>query len=351
LGLKKSSISHIVAELLAYGIILEKELGTSTIAGGRKPRFLELHANFSGFLGIEIQPNRYSGALLNLNGDVLHTWEGKLHTYNDGFSASLTQIYHEISTTMPHGLPPVAGVCLGVPGYVDPYSNTILYSVPHGLRTQKVEDFSPILNSPVFVENDANCCAWGELIVDRGRVQDDFLTILLEFQERNPKLGQDFGISTGFGVVIDGRIHYGKQFTAGEFRSLFWKTGNKSQMGMEDISIQRVQKRPEILDDYLVELLRNLTPLISVMNPQGVIFCGDGRALLPRIQTLVEQKLTNEYLGTEELGSLLTACSYPTHNVAIGAAARLLQILFEQPRLSTDSPRIGIGWDEFLKVD
>jgi len=64
LGLKKSSISHIVAELLAYGIVLEKELGASTMAGGRKPRFLELQENFGAFLGIEIQPNRYSGALL-----------------------------------------------------------------------------------------------------------------------------------------------------------------------------------------------------------------------------------------------------------------------------------------------
>ncbi|KGE73598.1 ROK family transcriptional regulator [Spirochaeta lutea] len=348
LGLKKSSISNIVAELLEAGIISEREQGESSASGGRKPIFLEVNRQFCGFLGIEVQPNRYNAVFLDLAGRVLFQREGKVSTYRDGFEPSLEKIYEELAPLAEQTGLPVAGICLGVPGYVHPADGTILYSIPHGLENWRVSPRAQPWDVPVYVENDANCCAWGELMVHPNSGAVDFLSVLMEFQEENPRLQQDIGISTGFGVVINGSLYYGQAFNSGEFKSALWTRNNKSQVGIPDEQLLGIRENQDILDDYLTELLMNLSPIVSVMSPQRVVLCGDGRNLLPRISYLLESRLSDRFIGLAAQRGLFQPSIHAQHNVAIGAAGRLLETLFDQPRIGRSRYEMGVDWEYVL---
>jgi predicted ArsR family transcriptional regulator len=72
LGLKKSTISSIVAELVHHGLLVQSEQGVSTSAGGRKPVYLTLNDGYCAFLGIELQPTKYRAVALDLAGKVLY---------------------------------------------------------------------------------------------------------------------------------------------------------------------------------------------------------------------------------------------------------------------------------------
>lgn len=68
LGLDKSTISSIVANLLNDGIIREHAEGEAGPQGGRKPVYLTLNRSYACVLGIEFRPESYTAVAVDLQG-------------------------------------------------------------------------------------------------------------------------------------------------------------------------------------------------------------------------------------------------------------------------------------------
>ncbi len=346
LGLKKSTISSIVTELVHHGLLVQSEQGTSTAAGGRKPVFLTLNNGYCSFLGIELQPGRYRAVILDLGGNVLHRETGGVTPSPDGVWDAMEKIYQKLQPAVKAVRAPLAAVGVGIPGYVNPDTGVVGYSIPHNLTDF---DFSEIPNPwgrPVHVENDAKCAALAELVEADASRPESFMSLLMEFQDENPFLGKTAGISTGIGIVIDGAVYHGAGFKSGDFKSMFWRIGNESQVGIPDRDLSAVRERPEVLEAYTEEILRNLSPLISVLDPERVVLCGDAAPTLERAKAILEGQLSGTFVSLPEVAARLCVSRHREYAVALGAAGRFLVSLGQSQGLYP--PEAGaLDW-EFL---
>lgn len=347
-GLEKSSITAIVGELIDRGLLIEAEVGETASAVGRKPVFLKLNEDFCCLLGIEIQPSRYHAVVLNLGGGVLHQESGPLEVPDRPFEAKLSEVYDRLMPVITALKPPLAALCVGVPGLVDPQGNRVHLSVPHDLRDWSFGKLSNPWNVPALVENDANCCAWATLMDGDPTDGGDFLALLLEYQDPNPRIGQEKGVSLGFGVVLNGELHYGHNFEAGEFRSVFWRAGRRSQTGIDDRDLEKIAQDPQVLDRYLEELLVNLVPICSILAPERILLCGEAGRAHQRIQALLAGPLADSWLGVSGLAARFEPSPRASEAVAVGAAARILMTLFNSRSLSKTAQGASLDWEGLL---
>lgn len=347
LGLKKSSITSIVAELVENGLLMQKEEGASTVAGGRKPVFLQINENFCCFLGVELQPNKYRAVVLDLAGTIVHREMGTISTFPGGFAGALAQIYDMLDSTVRALSAPLACVGIGIPGYLNPATGKVFRSTPLGLIDF---DFNAIDNPwgvPASVENDANCCAWAELTEADPKSPKSFLAILMEYQEQNPLLRQEAGVSVGIGTVIDGDVYYGSSYSSGDFKSLFWRAGNKSQVGIPDAKLTTVKTDADTYAAFIQEILLHLSPLMSVFDPERVIFCGDAAPTMDQVREIIGTRIPDAHVSKPENVARLSVSRYQEYAVALGAAGRLLVSLAHPQRVFGGVPPGVPDW-EFL---
>lgn len=98
----------------------------------------------------------------------------------------------------------VAAVGIAAPGAVDIPRGVVLEAPNLGWTDLPLRDIiARRLDRPVVVDNDVNAAAWGEYRLGAGRGAHSVLGVWV-------------GTGVGGGLVLDGRLHHGPLFTAGE---------------------------------------------------------------------------------------------------------------------------------------
>lgn len=103
------------------------------------------------------------------------------------------------------GLADLAGVGIGVPGFIDMDSGVIIGSsnLPGFTGFPVRDEIQKQLGTPIILENDANAAALGESWIGAGRDVQDLILITL-------------GTGIGGGIIVNGRILHGFLGMAGE---------------------------------------------------------------------------------------------------------------------------------------
>jgi hypothetical protein len=203
LKLDKSTITIIVNDLIAAGLVREVAVGEASPRGGRKPVYLTVNKDFGCVVGIEVQPQSYSIVALNLQGDILYSENGPARARGDNLVELVLGL---VDRAIGHLGPSVRviGVGVGVPGIVNQRDGKIIVSMPLGAFEEL--DFRAAiaekLRLPVFLENDANCCAWSEIAFHRSFELRNFLFALIEFRRGSVDVDLFTGIAIGLGLVI-----------------------------------------------------------------------------------------------------------------------------------------------------
>jgi glucokinase len=98
-----------------------------------------------------------------------------------------------------------AAVGVGAAGFVDAERTTVLFAanLPGWRDAALREHVAERVDLPVYIENDANCAAWGEYRFGAGEQQRDVTLLTI-------------GTGIGAGLVIDGRLYRGHFGIAGE---------------------------------------------------------------------------------------------------------------------------------------
>jgi len=87
------------------------------------------------------------------------------------------------------------------------------------------------LGRPVALDNDVNGAVWGEYHLGAGRGHKDLLGVWV-------------GTGVGGGLVLDGRLHHGRFFTAGEIgHTVMNPTGVPGERTLEDLCSRMAMKR------------------------------------------------------------------------------------------------------------
>ena len=204
-GLGRSVVTARLGELQSLGLVVEDGLAPST--GGRAPRQLRLRAEAGvvggiaiGALGMEVGVSDLYGRTISRIDDPISVADGP-----DVVLARAEEMLDQQLASYADDRP-VWGVGVGVPGPVD-FARGVPVAPPimPGWDAYPVRDrIARRYDAPVWVDNDVNLLALGELRTSHGaRGVQDMIYVKI-------------GTGIGAGLVSRGRIHRGANGSAGD---------------------------------------------------------------------------------------------------------------------------------------
>jgi glucokinase-like ROK family protein len=323
IGLNRSTISSIIAQLLEDGLVHETELQTDKI--GRPGLSLELNPAGGCVVGVEIGVAFVHVILTDLLAGVI--WRRRfslpsdeprdvyLHTAEVMVQQALTQAEQRNQR--------VFGIGMSVPGMVDVNEGVLRFAPNlHWHDVALVAPWTQRFNLPVFVENDANAAALGEYLFGVAKDAPNFLYL-------------SAGAGLGGGIIVDGQIFRGHGGYAGEVGHMTidpngelcscgkrgcWETlvgpravverykqraaGNSASTlcnSLGDVSFEHIVQAAEMGDVTADTILQGvghflglgIANLVNVFNPQLVVLGGvlstANEIFIPMIRETVKQ--------------------------------------------------------------
>jgi len=199
-GLTRTSVSDLVGELLASGVVREGERGPSS--GGKAPILLNVVNESRHLIGIDVGESVFSGAVVNLRGEIRHAVEIPLDGA-DG-EAALELVFRLVETLIAAAGRPLLGIGVGAPGLVDGSSGMVVWAVNLDWRDLPLGAIlAERFGVPVHVANDSHAAALAEY------------TFASDERRRNVVVVK-VGRGIGSGIILDGRLFHGDRFGAGE---------------------------------------------------------------------------------------------------------------------------------------
>lgn len=347
LNLYRSTVTNIIASLIDHKVVYEGEEGSGMARGGRKPIILRLNEKFGCVVGFDIQPSHYRAVILDITGETL--WEGMGMIPDVHFDGVIDFLMDMVLVEVEKLGMPLLGVCAGIPGIVDSDRGIIKYAEPFKLVEYDLYAyFTERYDVPILVENDANCCAWLEMTLNRQVNLGDFICLIADYHEGNYQFGDRSGIGVGVGLSIGGKVYHGSHSAAGEFCSISWRKGCLGQTGLpEDLLIQSAYDE-DAWQIWMRDLFASLVPVISVVDPRVVFIHGKPFADEQKIRRQMDEIVPQFPAVLEKIGCQIVFNAQDETVVARGAAMMYLQKLFAVPELSEMDARCHFDWDDVI---
>ncbi len=206
-GLGKATVSTIVSEWIAAGVISEAGARVRLSSIGRRPVNLELNGTARVAIGIELTGSECIAALTDLCNEPLRVLRTPMAS--SSIAATVEVIEKAAAELMKgHGRQRLLGIGVGVPGPVDVDRQRVIraenidwFDVPLGsLLTERI-------GKPVIVVKRNSAGALGEHWYGVGKGTDNLVYISI-------------GVGIGSGIIVHGELYEGATGTAGEIGHL-----------------------------------------------------------------------------------------------------------------------------------
>lgn len=346
LELDKSTVTLLVNKMLKCNVLETLSEGNPGPRGGRKPQALGIRADFGYFLGLEVQPKGIRIVLIDLLGNLIEKSKRFISLEKASLEKDLLpeilKIYNEMKSRYS-----ILGIGLALSGIIDHYQGRILQSMVLDIYepVPLLDLTKDLFPCPVIVENDANCCAWGELVQNRERNLSDFLFILLESDYLYDTLNVENRFSMGLGISFDGKIYHGKQFSSGEFRSMLWTAGTGSQFAMDIHDLAKLRTDTGLRNQLFHEISRNIAFLTNTLNLNHLYIGGDIEPYWEEFRTTLEEEIQRNWSYPDRVSCECHLSSKGEYAAAYGAAAMHLERIFASHQASfyqERSQKIGL---------
>lgn len=330
-GLTKPTISNLITELLAEGLVSEAGPGRSSDSGGKRPTLLQFEPGAYQVIGVTVSGSRVLGVLSNLAGvaSALH-----LRDLPGAGRPGMGAVEEVVNGLLPQLDAPLLCIGVGLPGSVDAW----LAEKPLTVVTALEDAFGV----PVHLANQAELCALGQLAFAEGA--EEVATSVTLMVEDSVEIGV---------CLAGGRFHYGSDLsdtllcrpaatiTAAEaFR---WRRVEArarelaaehpgTRLDADGLSYLRLRaaaaQGDEAAEALIGELARTLAPLlasiVATLRP-GLLSLGGplsdlGGPFLDRLRAEAER-----LLPPEQLAEVLLDVTYSGQVGAMGAVALAIQ--------------------------
>ncbi|MGA7238312.1 MAG: ROK family transcriptional regulator [Bryobacteraceae bacterium] len=233
-GLSVPTVASSVSRLEHMG--LAKRLGKGSSSGGRPPDLLRFNEAYGYVAGIEISDTEIRLSIANLTGEVIGESEGEIG--EKSWPMAVVERMVALLTSLRESLriPAKRLLAVGVaaPGITDVDAGVVV-SVPTMQGWENVplgRLLAERLHAQVIVENDVNIAALGEHSYGMAQGEPNFAFVHI-------------GRGVGAGLIINGQIHHGPEWTAGEIGYLpvpgsSVQAVRKSQLGALECAIGSV---------------------------------------------------------------------------------------------------------------
>ncbi|MFC1414801.1 ROK family transcriptional regulator [Streptacidiphilus sp. N1-12] len=314
-GLSRATVSSVVLDLIAEGLVGEEEAARDGRANGRPAQTLSVLPHAAYAAAADIGRTHLHVVVCDLSGDVV--WERRVDNDVDAHPESTLAL---VTRTVAEGLAhsgissrQVLGLGVGIACPVHRGGDTLDASgiMPGWVDVDPAAELAARTGLPTQLLNDANAGAIGEWLYGAGQGVDDLVYIRLS-------------AGIGAGVIADGRLLTGGGGLAGEIGhlqvvpdGLFCRCGNRGclETVASPTSIARLLSRSwgrQVDPDDLSALLdsgqpavqtavreageavgRALATTVTLLDPQLVIIGGDfswaGEILLDPIRRGIER--------------------------------------------------------------
>jgi len=204
LRFSKSRLNAVTSNLTAAGLI--SETGTRASSGGRRPEALALDERLGVIVAVDLGATSLDVALLTPGMNVVCavSEDADVRQGPGGVMARIKQLVRDLLRRAHLPSEAVIAVGMGVPGPVEFHSGLLVDPpiMPGWEGFSIRDDFAELTGAPVFIDNDVNILALGELWHGR-RFANDFIVVKV-------------GTGIGCGIITGGRIYRGANGAAGD---------------------------------------------------------------------------------------------------------------------------------------
>ncbi|MEA5006944.1 MAG: ROK family transcriptional regulator [Rikenellaceae bacterium] len=197
------TMTKLIGELIAEGFVLD--FGKQGTSGGRRPNMYGLNPDAGYFIGVDINKDNISLGLINFKGQLIEyepdkpfVLENTIHSL-DKLCAIIKSFIAKVTVSKEK----ILAVGVNLSGRVNSqsgfsYSFYYLDEKPLSALIEERLDYT------VFIENDSRSMTYGEYMHGEN---SNFKNMLF--------INASWGL--GIGIIIDGKLYYGKSGFSGEF--------------------------------------------------------------------------------------------------------------------------------------
>ena len=348
--LSAPTVSAIVDSLLKRGIVVETT--TAPSSGGRPPVLLSVDPKAGYVVGIKLRGDGVTTVVCDLDAQIVSSNERYVPLVGDPMAA-LDAIEEETRRALRDAAVPaskVLGVGVGMSGVIDSTAGVCRFS--HLLQWHDVELAAPLrrrMGLPVWVENDVNTLAVAEKWAGDAHTASNFVTLSV-------------GRGIGLGIVVDRSLYRGSHGAGGEFGHMIVEPGGPrcecgrfgcleamvgegalrrriSERKGHDVSRDELLMLVEMGDSAALDIVDSagrklglaVANMVTLLNPELLIICGEGTALGsafidPIVSSVREQTFAD--LGRQ---LEIKIQSWGDEAWAVGAATLVLRESFNLP--------------------
>ena len=222
----------------------------------------------------------------------------------------------------------VEGIGVGVPAIVNPQTGVVydVQNIPAWKEIQLRKILKDRYDLPVFINNDANCFAYGEKIFGRGMGYQNFV-------------GLTIGTGIGMGVVINNRLYNGVLCGAGEIGMVNYKDSiienyassfffsNTYQRSAKELGKMALKGIPMALESFTkfgIHLGEAIKNILYMYAPEAIILGGSISKAYPFFKKSLESSL-NSFAYQKQIENLIIETSDRPGLAILGAAALCFQ--------------------------
>lgn len=203
MNLSIPTVTKLIGELQEDGYI--QDFGKQETSGGRKPSIYGLNPTSGYFVGVDVLHDQINCAAVDFKGDKIRIEENIPYKL-ENTPAALEQLCLCIdafidSLTIPREK--ILSIGVNISGRVNPvsgYSYSIFYFEEKPL-SQILEER---LHIKIYIENDTRAMSYGEYMQGVVKGEKNILFVNMSW-------------GLGLGIIIDGKVYYGKSGFSGEF--------------------------------------------------------------------------------------------------------------------------------------
>jgi len=303
LSLNPATISSNVNDLIGARLI--KEIGSGESNGGRKPILLTLNSAPNYIIGVHTELSHVNIGIINLDGKIIVKNKYKYNNNQVVAGDIISTIVKGIKDIMEISnvdTQKIIGIGLGIHGLVDSEKGVSIFAPAFKWHNVPIIDIlQRNFNTNIILDNDVRVMALGEKWFGKAVSSNNFVLINL-------------GEGIGGAIVINGKLHSGNTFGAGEIghikvtqKPYYCNCGNKgclttvaSEEGLierlkekiikgsstmcdiNNITIETIKEAAINGDKTVIKLLkqtgdyigRSIGMIINILNPERIILTG-----------------------------------------------------------------------------
>ena len=202
-GVSLPTATSAINELIKAGLV--REVGKKDISSGRIPMAYDLVPNAGYFVGVNPEMDCLALAASDFCGNLITEKIRVPYTYENTPEnlEQMAKIINNFITTLPYAKEEILQICVNVAERVNPFEGNA-YNMFTFLEDSLTSKLTKLIQIPVCIENDTRSMTFAEFIKGRSKGLKNVIFANV-----------CWGLAIG--IIIDGKLYYGKSGYSGEF--------------------------------------------------------------------------------------------------------------------------------------